>query len=95
VGIAIGSGTMSPPRPATIVLMGEPSSRWPLLVRLSRETVRSIRQNIIVFRLRRQPRRHHPSPAGLWPLLAPTAYWYEQAPLVGVLYHQLGSRSCC
>jgi regulator of protease activity HflC (stomatin/prohibitin superfamily) len=27
----------------------------------------------------------------IWPLFAPTPAWYERAPLVGVLYHQLGS----
>ena len=34
------------------------SGPLPLLVRLSRETVRIIRQNILVLRVRRQPRRH-------------------------------------
>jgi Cu+-exporting ATPase len=29
--------------------------------------------------------------AWLWPLLAPSAAWYEQSPLAAVIYHQLGS----
>ena len=49
VGIAIGSGTDIAAEAGDIVLMGEPLQPLPLLVRLSRETVRIIRQNIIVF----------------------------------------------
>src|SRR5207249_3122338 len=62
----------------------------PLLVRLSRETVRIIRQNIVVFAF-------GVNLVGvvltgwLWPLIATSPDWYEKAPLVGVLYHQLGS----
>src|SRR5207253_4221901 len=73
-----------------IVLMGEPLTPLPLLVKLSRETVRIIRQNIVVFAF-------GVNLVGvvltgwLWPLLAPSPDWYEKAPLVGVLYHQLGS----
>ena len=61
-----------------------------MLVRLSRETVRIIRQNIIVFGFA-------VNLVGviltgwLWPLLASSPEAYQQAPLVGVLYHQLGS----
>ena len=29
--------------------------------------------------------------AWLWPLLAPTAWWYEQSPFAAVIYHQIGS----
>jgi Cu+-exporting ATPase len=70
--------------------MGEPLRPLPLLVRLSRETVRIIRQNILVFAF-------GVNLVGviltgwLWPLFAPSADWYERAPLAGVLYHQLGS----
>src|SRR5262249_11219384 len=58
--------------------------------RLSRETVRIIRQNIVLFAF-------GVNAAGivltawLWPLLAPAGWWYEQGPLAAVLYHQLGS----
>ena len=90
VGIAIGSGTDVAAEAGDIVLMGEPLKSLPLLVRLSRETVRIIRQNIIVFAF-------GVNLVGiiltgwLWPIFAPSGYWYEKAPLVGVLYHQLGS----
>ena len=58
VGIAVGSGTDIAAEAGDIVLMGEPLRHLPLLLRLSRETMRIIRQNIIVYRLRRQRRRH-------------------------------------
>jgi Cu+-exporting ATPase len=90
VGIAVGSGTDIAAEAGDIVLMGEPLRPLPLLVRLSRETVRIIRQNILVFAFA-------VNLVGivltgwLWPLFATSAEWYEKAPLVGVLYHQLGS----
>lgn len=90
VGIAIGSGTDIAAEAGDIVLMGEPLKPLPLLVRLSRETVHIIRQNIIVFAFA-------VNVVGivltgwLWPLFATSPEWYEKAPLVGVLYHQLGS----
>jgi Cu+-exporting ATPase len=90
VGIAVGSGTDIAAEAGDIVLMGEPLKPLPLLVRLSRETVRIIRQNIIVFAF-------GVNAVGivltgwLWPLIATEPGWYERAPLVGVLYHQLGS----
>jgi Cu+-exporting ATPase len=90
VGIAIGSGTDIAAEAGDIVMMGEPLKPLPLLVRLSRETVRIIRQNIFVFAF-------GVNIVGivltgwLWPLFAPNAEWYEASPLVAVLYHQLGS----
>src|SRR5207249_2877962 len=90
VGIAVGTGTDIAAEAGDIVLMGEPLTPLPLLVRLSRETVRIIRQNILVFAF-------GVNLAGivltgwLWPLFATAPGWYEKAPLVGVLYHQLGS----
>lgn len=90
VGIAVGSGTDIAAEAGDIVLMGHGLQSLPLLVRLSRETVRIIRQNILVFAF-------GVNLVGivltgwLWPLFAPTPAWYERAPLVGVLYHQLGS----
>jgi Cu+-exporting ATPase len=89
VGIAIGSGTDVAAEAGDIVLMGDPLRPLPLLLRLSRETVRIIHQNIVVFAF-------GVNIVGivltgwLWPLVAPTA-WLESAPLAGVLYHQLGS----
>ena len=90
VGIAIGSGTDVAAEAGDIVLMGEPLKPLPLLVRLSRETVRIIRQNIIVFGFA-------VNIVGviltgwLWPLFATSPDAYKQAPLAGVIYHQLGS----
>jgi Cu+-exporting ATPase len=69
--------------------MGDPLRPLPLLVRLSRETVRIIHQNILIFAF-------GVNAVGivltswLWPLLVP-ADWYEQSPVAAVIYHQLGS----
>jgi Cu+-exporting ATPase len=89
VGLALGSGTDVAAEAGDIVLMGDPLRPLPLLLRLSRETVRVIRQNIVWFAF-------GVNIAGivltawLWPLFAP-AGWYEQSPVVAVLYHQVGS----
>ena len=91
VGLAIGgTGTEVAAEAGDVVFMGDPLRTLPLLVRLSRETVRIIRQNIVVFAF-------GVNLAGvvltawLWPLLAPRGWWYEQSPVAAVLYHQLGS----
>jgi Cu+-exporting ATPase len=90
VGVAVGSGTDIAAEAGDIVLMGEALEPLPLLLKLSRETVRIIRQNILIFGF-------GVNLVGvvltgwLWPLLAPSAEAYRQAPLAGVLYHQLGS----
>ncbi|MFL5242107.1 MAG: cation-translocating P-type ATPase family protein [Gemmataceae bacterium] len=90
VGIAIGAtGTDVAAEAGDIVLMADPLRPLPLLIKLSRETVRIIRQNIIIFAF-------GVNFAGiiltawLWPLFAP-AGWYEQAPVAAVIYHQFGS----
>lgn len=89
VGLALG-GTDLAAEAGDVVFLGDPLRPLPLLLRLSRETVRIIRQNILIFAF-------GVNAAGivltawLWPLLAPTAQWYEQSPVVAVLYHQLGS----
>ncbi len=90
VGIAVGSGTDIAAEAGDIVLMGEPLRPLPLLVRLSRETVRIIHQNIVVFGFA-------VNIVGvvltgwLWPFLGSSDEWNKKAPLAGVLYHQLGS----
>src|SRR5262249_30254350 len=72
-----------------IVFMGDPLRPLPLLIRLSRETVRIIRQNIVIFAF-------GVNIAGiiitawLWPLFAP-AGWESYSPLAAVIYHQFGS----
>jgi Cu+-exporting ATPase len=94
VGLAIGgTGADVAAEAGDIVLMlgknGDPLRSIPLLLRLSRETVRIVRQNIIVFAF-------GVNAAGivltawLWPLVVP-ATWYEQGPVAAVIYHQLGS----
>ena len=92
VGVAIGGGrgTDIAAEAGDIVMMGEPLKPLPLLVKLSRETVRIIRQNILIFAF-------GVNLLGivltgwLWPLIATSPDWYESAPLAGVVYHQLGS----
>jgi len=89
VGLAIGgTGTDVAAEAGDIVLMGDPLRPLPLLVQLSRETVRIIRQNILIFAFVINGLGILLT-AWLWPLLLPE--WYEQAPLAGVIYHQIGS----
>jgi len=89
VGIAV-AGTDIAAEAGDVVLMGEPLRHLPLLYRLSRETTKVIHQNIVWFAF-------GVNIVGviltgwLWPLFAPSADWYERAPLVAVLYHQVGS----
>jgi Cu+-exporting ATPase len=90
VGIAVGSGTDVAAEAGDVVTMGDPIRHLPLLFRLAQETTKVIRQNIVWFAF-------GVNIVGivlagwLWPLFAPSAEWYERAPIVGVLYHQLGS----
>jgi Cu+-exporting ATPase len=72
-----------------VVFMGDPLRPLPLLVRLSRETVRVIRQNILIFAFGVNGVGILLT-AWLWPFLAP-AEWYEQSPVAAVIYHQFGS----
>jgi Cu+-exporting ATPase len=89
VGLAIGSGAEVAAEAGDIVFMGDPLRHLPLLVRLSRETVRIIRQNIVVFAIGVNVVGVVLT-AWLWPFVAPEA-WYGQSPVAAVLYHQLGS----
>jgi Cu+-exporting ATPase len=90
VGLAVGSGTDLAAEAGDVVLMGEPLRPLPLLVRLSRETVRIIGQNITVFAF-------GVNAVGvvvtgwLWPLLGSSDRWHESAPLAAAVYHQIGS----
>jgi Cu+-exporting ATPase len=88
VGLAI-SGTDVAAEAGDIVFMGDPLWHLPLLVRLSRETVRIIRQNILFFAFGVNAVGVVVT-AWLWPLLAPSS-WYSEGPVAAVLYHQLGS----
>ncbi len=73
-----------------IVYLQNSIATLPFLIRLSRETVRIIRQNILVFAFGVNAVGIVVT-AWLWPLLAPSPAWYEQGPLAAVLYHQVGS----
>lgn len=90
VGLAIGgTGTELAAEAGDIVFMGDPLKVLPLLVRLSRETIRIIRQNILIFAFGVNGVGIVLT-AWLWPLLLP-AGWHEEAPLAAVIYHQFGS----
>ncbi len=90
VGLAVGTGTDLAASAGDIVLMGEPLRVLPLLIRLSRETVKVIRQNIFWFGF-------VVNLVGvvltgvLWPLFATSPEMADKAPLVGVIFHQIGS----
>jgi P-type Cu+ transporter len=90
VGLAVGAGADVAAEASDIVLMGDPLRSLPLVLRLSRETVRIMRQNILFFAFGVNGVGIVLT-AWLWPLLAPSMEWYEQAPLAAVIYHQLGS----
>jgi Cu+-exporting ATPase len=89
VGIAIGSGADVAAEAGDIVLMGDPLKPLPLLIRLSRETVKIINQNIIWFAFVVNA-VGIVFTAWLWPLITPDT-WYEQSPIAAIVYHQLGS----
>src|SRR4029077_17632618 len=91
VGLAIGgTRTEVGAEAGDIVFMGDPLRSLPLLGRLSRAAGRLIRQNILLFAFGVNAVGVVIT-AWLWPLLAPAGWWYEQSPLVAVLYHQVGS----
>ena len=88
VGIAIAGADIAA-EAGDIVLMGDPLKPLPLLLRLSRETVKIIRQNIFIFAFGVNGVGIVLT-AWLWPLITPES-WYDQSPLAAVIYHQLGS----
>jgi Cu+-exporting ATPase len=92
VGLAVGrTGTDLAAEAGDVVLMGDPLRPLPLLVGVSREMVRVIRQNIIVFAFGVNGLGILLT-AWLWPLFStPTSWWHEQGPLAAIIYHQLGS----
>jgi Cu+-exporting ATPase len=89
VGLALGGvGSDVAAEAGDIVLMGDPLAPLPGLVRLSRETVRVIRQNIIVFAF-----AFNFAGIALTAWIMPTwsHAWLERAPVAAALVHQLGS----
>jgi len=90
VGLAIGgTGADIAAEAGDIILMGEPLAPLPLLIRLSRETLKIIQQNIIIFAFAVNGVGIVVT-AWLWPIFAPSG-WYEQSPIAAVIYHQIGS----
>jgi Cu+-exporting ATPase len=90
VGLAIASsGADVAAEAGDVVFMGDPLQPLPLLLRLSRETVRIIRQNILIFAFGVNIVGIIVT-AWLWPVLAPEA-WRKESPLAAVIYHQIGS----
>ena len=100
VGLAIGGTNDIAAEAGDVVLLVGPDMRpgetprdplrhLPFLLRLSRETVRLIRLNIVVFAFGVNFFGIALT-AWLWPVFAP-AGWYESGPLVAVVYHQFGS----
>jgi Cu+-exporting ATPase len=90
VGLAIGgTGADIAAEAGDVVFMSDPLRHLPLLLRLSRETVRVIQQNIVIFAFGVNAVGIIVT-AWLWPFLVP-ASWYEQSPVAAVVYHQLGS----
>jgi Cu+-exporting ATPase len=88
VGLALTSVDLAA-EAGDVLLMGEPLSSLPFLVRLSRQTVHVIRQNILWFAFGVNLVGIALT-AWLWPLITPST-WFEQSPVAAVIYHQLGS----
>lgn len=90
VGLALGGGGADIAAEAgDVVFMSAPLRHLPLLLRLSRQMVRIIQQNIVLFAFGVNAIGILLT-AWLWPLMVPPS-WYEQAPIAAVVYHQLGS----
>jgi P-type Cu+ transporter len=91
VGLAVGgTGTDLAAEAGDIILMGDPLRALPLLVGVSREMVRVLRQNIIVFAFGVNLVGIVLT-AWLWPVLFSSGFWHDQGPLAAILYHQFGS----
>jgi Cu+-exporting ATPase len=91
VGLAVGgTGTDIAAEAGDVVLMGDPLRPLPLLLGVSREMVRIIRQNIIIFAFGVNALGILLT-AWLWPVLFSSSDWHDQGPLAAVIYHQLGS----
>jgi Cu+-exporting ATPase len=89
VGLALGGvGSDLAAEAGDIILMGDPLAPLPGLVRLSRETVRVIRQNILLFAF-----AFNLAGIALTAWIMPTwsEAWLERAPVAAALVHQLGS----
>jgi Cu+-exporting ATPase len=91
VGLAIGgTGSDIAAEAGDVVMMGNPLRPLPLLLGVSREMVRVIRQNIIIFAFGVNGLGIVLT-AWLWPITFNSTEWSEQGPLAAAIYHQLGS----
>jgi Cu+-exporting ATPase len=89
VGLALGGvGSDIAAEAGDLILMGEPLSPLPGLVRLSRETVRIIRQNIILFAFLFNL-------AGIvltgWVMPTWSDAWMRRSPVAAAVVHQIGA----
>jgi Cu+-exporting ATPase len=89
VGLALGGvGSDIAAEAGDLILMGAPLSPLPGLVRLARETVRIIRQNIVVFAF-------GVNLAGVvltgWVMPTWSEAWMARSPVAAALFHQVGS----
>jgi Cu+-exporting ATPase len=89
VGLAVGGVDVAAEAGDIVFMSDDPLRSLPLLVRLSRETVRVIRQNILWFALGANALGVVLT-AWLWPAVAPEG-WGKHGPLAAVLYHQFAS----
>ncbi len=89
VGMALGGvGSDIAAEAGDMILMGDPLAPLPGLVRMSRETVRIIRQNIVLFAFAFNL-------AGIaltaWIMPRWSEAWMARSPVAAALFHQLGS----
>jgi Cu+-exporting ATPase len=89
VGLALGGvGSDIAAEAGDLILMGDPLAPLPGLVRLSRETVRIIRQNILVFAF-------GVNLTGVvltgWIMPTWSEAWLARSPVAAALFHQIGS----
>lgn len=88
--IAVGRGGADiAAQVSDMVILGEPLEPLPFLVRLSRQTVAIIQQNIVYFAFGLNLLGILIT-SWLWPWFVP-AQWESQSPLAAVLYHQVAS----
>src|SRR5581483_4828050 len=89
VGVALAAvGSDLAAEAGDLVILGEPLAHLPSLVQLSRETVRVIRQNILLFAF-------FVNFLGIvltaWILPNWSETWHRRAPIAAAVFHQVGS----
>ena len=89
VGIALGGvGSDIAAEAGDLILMGDPLKPLPGLIRLSRETVQIIRQNIILFAF---AFNFLGIVLTAWVMPTWSAAWLNRSPVAAALFHQVGS----